>query len=115
MYLKFNKDEITGAQLKAIAAILELDNVKDLEWFYNIHYEACRFEIECVIENTIDNTKSAEKFKKENEDDIIEWTDELYYSSDYQWDRLYEKAEDIVDLELDDDYDDDDDIDEEEI
>ena len=101
MYLKFNKDEITGAQLKAIAAILELDNVEDLEWFYNVHYEACRFEIECVIENSMDY-KSVEKFKKENEDTIIRWTDMLYYSSDYQWDRLYEKAEDIVDLELDD-------------
>lgn len=101
MYLKFDKDKITGAQLKAIAAILELDNVEDLEWFYNVHYEACRFEIECVIENAMDY-ESVEKFKKENKDIIIEWTDMLYYSSDYQWDRLYEKAEDIVDLELDD-------------
>lgn len=101
MYLKFDKDKITDAQLKAIAAILELDNVEDLEWFYNVHYEACRFEIECVIENAMD-CESVEKFKKENKNIIIEWTDMLYYSSDYQWDRLYEKAEDIVDLELDD-------------
>ena len=51
MYLKFNKEHITGAQLKAIAAILELDNVEDLEWFYNVHYEVCRTEIEFAIEN----------------------------------------------------------------
>ena len=101
MYLKFNKDEITGAQLKAIAAILELDNVEDLEWFYNIYYEVCRSEIECVIDSAMDY-KSAEKFKKENEDTIIRWTDMLYYSYDNQWDDLYEKAENIVDLELDD-------------
>ena len=31
MYLKFNKEHVTVAQLKAIAAILELDNVEDLE------------------------------------------------------------------------------------
>ncbi len=98
MYIKIDEDKITNEQLAAITEILELPIV---DMIYNIHYEACRFEIECVIENAMDY-ESAEKFKKENEDTIIRWTDMLYYSSDYQWDRLYEKAEDIVDLELDD-------------
>lgn len=98
MYIKIDENKITNEQLAAIAEVLGSPRV---DVVYNVHYEACRFEIECVIENAMDY-KSAEKFKKENEDAIIRWTDMLYYSSDYQWDRLYEKAEDIVDLELDD-------------
>ena len=52
MYLKFNKEHITGAQLKAIAAILDIP-VEDLEWFYNVHYEVCKVEVECATENEL--------------------------------------------------------------
>lgn len=98
MYIKIDKDKITNEQLAAIAEVLGSPRV---DVVYNVHYEACRYEIECVIDNAMDY-KSAEKFKKENEGTIIIWTGMLYYSSDYQWERLYEKAEDIVDLKLDD-------------
>ena len=100
MYLKFDKESITGSQLKAIAAILELDE-KDIEWSYNVHYEACKYEVECVIENAMDY-ESAKKFKIDNEDTVTRWADDLYYTSDHLWDELYERAENIVDLELDD-------------
>jgi hypothetical protein len=98
MYIKVDESKISNEQLVAISEIL---GIPRLNVVFNIHYEACKKEIECVIENSMDY-ESAEKFKKENEDVVIRWTDMLYHSSDYQWDRLYEKAEDIVDLELDD-------------
>lgn len=101
MYLKFDdKIKVSVAQLKTIAAILGIDDVNDLKWFYNVHYETCKYEIECVIDNAMDQ-ESARKFKADNEDTIERWTDDLYYRADYQWDCLYEKAEEIVDLELD--------------
>ena len=100
MYLKFNKDEITGAQLKAIAAILELDNVEDLEWFYNVHYEACKYEVECVIENNVELSELVAIKQRDDYEEIInEFANNLYYAADWQWDQLYEKAECIVDID----------------
>ena len=100
MYLKFNKDKVTVAQLKAIAAILGLKDVEDLEWFYNIHYEACRYEIECVIENNIELSKLVEIKQREDYEELINnYADDLYYRADYQWDELYNKAEEIVDID----------------
>lgn len=99
MYLKFNKDEITGAQLKAIAAILELDNVEDLEWFYNVHYEVCRTEIECVIENELTIEEILKIRSNSDFDELVgEYADALYNRADHQWDCLYDKAEEIVDI-----------------
>ena len=97
MYLKFDKDEITGAQLKAIAAILELDNVEDLEWFYNVHYEVCRTEIECAIENGLSMKEILEIRNNPRFDKLVEeYTCTLYNRADHQWDSLYDKAEEIV-------------------
>ena len=98
MYLKFDdKIEVTVAQLKAIAAILGLDDVEDLKWFYNIHYETCKYEIECACENNMD-AEELEQFKQSEdyEDIIYSLTDILYDNSEYQWDSLYEKADAIV-------------------
>ena len=100
MYLKFDKEEVTVAQLKAIAAILELENVEDLVWFYNPYYEACICEVECVLENTL-TQKELEQFKAdkdEYEEAIERWANMVYYSSDWQWDNLYEKAVNVVDM-----------------
>lgn len=97
MYIKINQD-ITPDQLVAIAKILDTDG---LECINNIHYELCEYEIECVIDNAMDQ-ESAEKFKSENKDTIEKWANFLYDNSNYQWCCLYEKAEEIVDLELDD-------------
>ena len=101
MYLKFNKDEITGAQLKAIAAILELDNVEDLEWFYNVHYEVCKTEIECAIENELSIEEILKVRNNPDFDELVgEYATTLYdiAESDYQLDYLYEKAETIIDI-----------------
>lgn len=98
MYIKINEDKITNEQLAAIAEVL---GTPRLDVVFNVHYEVCKYEVECVIENAMDY-ESAEKFKAENEDTITRWTDMLYYTSDHLYDCLYEKAEDIVDLELDD-------------
>ena len=98
MYLKFNKDEITGAQLKAIAAILELDNVEDLEWFYNVHYEVCRTEIEYAIENelTIEEILKVRNHP-EFEGLVDKFADELYDRTIL--DELYENAVNIVNID----------------
>lgn len=97
MYLKFNKEHITGAQLKAIAAILELDNVEDLEWFYNVHYEVCRTEIECAIENNLSIEEILEARNNSRFDELVEeYTCDLYDRSHHQWDCLYDEAEEIV-------------------
>ena len=99
MYLKFNKEHITGAQLKAIAAILELDNVEDLEWFYNVHYEVCRTEIEYAIENELSIAEILKVRSNPAFDKLVEeYTDILYDMSDHQLEYLYGKAEIIVDI-----------------
>lgn len=100
MYIKFNKDDITNEQLKAIAAILELNSVDDLDWFYNPRFEACIDEIECVIDNNL----SVEELKKLKEQSdyielIKEYASDLYDISDNCWDELYNKAEEIIDLD----------------
>lgn len=99
MYLKFNKEHITGAQLKAIAAILELDNVEDLEWFYNVHYEVCRTEIEFAIENelTIEEILKVRNHL-EFESLVDKFTDELYDRTSTILDELYENAANIVNI-----------------
>lgn len=96
MYIKVD-DHITPDQLVAIAKVL---NTNGVECINNIHYEVCKYEVECVIDNAMDQ-ESAEKFKAENAETVERWTDELYYKADYQWECLYEKAEYVVDLELD--------------
>ena len=100
MYLKFNKDSITGAQLKAIAAILELDNVEDLEWFYNVHYEVCRTEIEFAIENelTIEEILKVRNHP-EIEGLVDKFTDELYDRTSIILDELYENAANVVNID----------------
>lgn len=99
MYLKFNKEHITGAQLKAIAAILELDNVEDLEWFYNVHYEVCRTEIEFAIENelTIEEILKVRNHL-EFEGLVDKFTDELYDRTNTILDELYENAANVVNI-----------------
>ena len=100
MYLKFNKEHVTVAQLKAIAAILELDNVEDLEWFYNVHYEVCRTEIEFAIENEL----TVEEILKvrnhlEFEGLVDKFTDELYDRTSAILDELYENAANVVNID----------------
>ena len=99
MYLQFNKDIITRKQLIAIMEILELDNINDIDWFTNIHYQTCRYEIECAIENML-GTEELNEFKasEDYEEKIERWTSMLYYSSDYHWEQLYDKAETIIEL-----------------
>ena len=100
MYLKFNKDEVTVAQLKAIAAILGLDNVEDLEWFYNVHYETCRYEIECVIENSVTLSELVKIKQREDYEELINnYADDLYYEASFQWEQLYDKATEIVNID----------------
>lgn len=96
MYLKLDAD-VTVAQLKAIATILGMDDVEDLKWFYNIHYEACKYEIECAYENNME-TEELEQFKQSEdyEETIEELAYALYDNSSFQWDELYEKADIIV-------------------
>ena len=99
MYIKFNKENVTVEQLKAIAEILELDDVNDLEWFYNVHYEVCRTEIEYAIENelTIEEILKARNHPK-FEDLVNKYADELYDKSNTALDELYENAAYIVDI-----------------
>ena len=93
MYLKVS-DNVTDEQLEAIAKILQ---VPEVEYFYNVHYEACKFEIECAMENMF----RIEDFKKlqaqpEYYEKINELSNIFYDKSFYQWDCLYENAEEIV-------------------
>lgn len=99
MYLKFNKEHITGAQLKAIAAILDIP-VEDLEWFYNVHYEVCKVEVEYAIENelTIEEILEARNHL-EFEGLIDKFTDELYYRTNVILDELYENAANVVNID----------------
>ena len=100
MYLKFDKNEVTVAQLKAIAAILGLDNVEDLIWFYNPYYEACVSEIECVIENSVELSELVEIKQREDYEEIVnKYADDLYYGASYQWEQLYDKATEIVNID----------------
>ncbi len=96
MYIKVDENKITNEQLQAISEIL--GNPR-LDVVMNVHYEACRFEIECAIENMLE-AKEYEEFKasEEYEDKIERWTSMLYYSSDYSWECLYEKASEIIEL-----------------
>ena len=99
MYLKFNKEHITGAQLKAIAAILDIP-VEDLEWFYNVHYEVCKYEVECVIENNVDSSELVAIKQRDDYEEIInKFANNLYFAADWQLEQLYEKAECIVDID----------------
>ena len=98
MYIKIDENKISTTQLIELKKLLK---VSELERIHNIHHEVCRYEIECVIDNAMDYN-TAERFKEENEELIEEWIDELYHRANYQWDCLYEKAEEIVDLELED-------------
>lgn len=99
MYLKFNKEHITGAQLKAIAAILDIP-VEDLEWFYNVHYEVCKVEVECAIENELTIEEILEvRNHPEFESLIDEFTDELYYRTNVILDELYENAANVVNID----------------
>lgn len=94
MYLKFDKDSLTDEQLYSIANILGCDN---LECIYNIHYETCMYEIQCSMENMFE-TEELNKMQVHPEyyEKINELADILYNRSDYQWDCLYDKAEEIV-------------------
>ena len=94
MYIKVDENKITNEQLKAISEILgspRLDVVR------NVHYEACKHEIECAIENTME-MKELAKYKEDGDYEFMleDLTGQLYYSSDRQWDDLYEKAEAIT-------------------
>ena len=96
MYLKFNNDKITNEQLMAIKEILGCE----VDWFYNIHYEVCKYEVECVIENNVELSELvAIKQRADYEEIINEFANNLYYAADWQWDQLYEKAECIVDID----------------
>lgn len=96
MYIKFNKDEITDEQLTAIKEILECE----VDLFYNIHHEVCKYEVECVIENSVELPElEAIKQREDYEEIINEFANNLYYKADYQWDQLYEKAEYVVDID----------------
>lgn len=93
MYLKFNKDKITDEQLMAIKEILGCD----VNWFYNAHYETCKLEIECAIENNLSIEEILEIRNNPRFDELVEkYTDNLYNKTDHQWDCLYDKAEEIV-------------------
>lgn len=96
MYLKFNNDKITNEQLMAIKEILGCE----VDWFYNIHYEVCKYEVECVIENNVELSELvAIKQRADYEEIINEFANNLYYAADWQWDQLYEEAECIVDID----------------
>ena len=94
MYIKFDKDSLTDEQLYSIANILECDAI---ECIYNVHYEACMYEIQCSMENMFE-TEELKKLQAQSEyyEKINELANILYNRSDYQWDCLYEKAEEIV-------------------
>ena len=96
MYLKFNNDKITDEQLMAIKEILGCE----VDWFYNIHYEVCKYEVECVIENNVELSELVAIKQRDDYEEIIkEFANNLYYAADWQWDQLYEKAECIVDID----------------
>ena len=90
MYLRIN-DNVTDDQLEAIAKILQ---VPEVDFFYNVHCETCRFEIQCAIENLM-NCRTFNEFKKNEEYKFIieELAGDIYHSSESQFDALYEKAE----------------------
>jgi hypothetical protein len=99
MYLKFNKENITGAQLKAIAAILELDDIEDLQWFYNVYYETCRAEIEATVENNINSIENIKIKKDPYYNEMIDlFADDLYETTDNIFEELYNYAEDVLDM-----------------
>ena len=96
MYLKFDKNKITDEQLTAIKETLGCE----VDWFYNIHYEVCKYEVECVIENNVElHELVAIKQRDDYEEIINEFANDLYYKADWQWDQLYEKAECVVDID----------------
>ncbi len=93
MYLRVN-DDITDEQLKAIAEVL---GIEEVEFFYNVHYETCRDNIRCAIENLMDIRAFNEYKQTEEYRFVIEdLAGTVYYNSDFQWDGLYEKAEAIA-------------------
>lgn len=94
MYLKFNKDSLTDEQLYSIANIIGCDAI---ECIYNVHYETCMYEIQCSMENMFE-TEELKKMQAQSEyyEKINELANILYNRSDYQWDCLYEKAEEII-------------------
>jgi hypothetical protein len=94
MYLKFDKDFLTDEQLYAIANILECNGI---ECIYNVHYEACMYEIQCSMENMFE-TEELKKIQEQPEyyEKINELTNILYNRADHQWNCLYDKAEEIV-------------------
>lgn len=93
MYLRVS-DNVTDEQLEAIAKILQ---VSEVEFFYNVHYEACRFDVQCAIENLM-SSRAFSKFKKDEEYRFIieKLVGYIYYNSEPQFDALYEKAECIA-------------------
>lgn len=94
MYLKFDKDSLTDEQLYSIANIIGCDAI---ECIYNVHYETCMYEIQCSIENMLE-TEELKKLQEQPEyyEKINELANILYDRSDYQWDCLYEKAEETI-------------------
>ena len=96
MYLKFDKDSLTDEQLIAIKEILGCK----IQCLYNVHYEACKFEIECLIENELSMEEMLEAKNNSRFNELVEeYAFALYNRSDYQWDCLYDKAIDVVDID----------------
>ncbi len=96
MYIKFNDKDVTVGQLNEIAKILNIPS-EELTWFYNIHYEACLYEIECYLDNNMElDELKALKQRDDYEDILNHLADELYYGSDWPWELLCEKAGEIV-------------------
>lgn len=93
MYIKFDKDYLTDEQLYSIANTLGCN----IECIYNVHYETCMYEIQCSMENMF-KTEELKKMQAQPEyyEKINELANILYNRSDYQWDCLYDKAEEIV-------------------
>ena len=93
MYIKIDQN-ITPDQLVAIAKILDTDG---LECINNIHYETCMYEIQCCMENMFE-TEELKKMQAQPEyyEKINDLASILYNRSDYQWDCLYDKAEEVV-------------------
>ena len=54
MYIKVDESKISNEQLVAISEIL---GIPRLHVVLNVHYEVCKKEIECVIENSMDYIK----------------------------------------------------------
>ena len=94
MYLKFDKESLTDEQLYSIADIIGCDAI---ECIYNVHYETCMYEIQCSMENMF-RTEDLKKLQAQPEyyEIINELASILYDGSDYQWDCLYDKAEEVV-------------------